>query len=133
VQAAAECHRCQTGYLQVNIGDWPLEPEPGVKHPGADAEQKHAADEDRRVVEIVLGDGVRHREGEEHGDEAHPGDGDPADEEAIFPEVKRPRNEGSPGGGHAEQDGQPVGYVRSDRGDGQHCLERHLAPQRLSG
>ena len=46
-----------------------MEPEPGVEHPGGDAEQQHAADEDRRVVEVVLRDRVRHRQGEEHGDD----------------------------------------------------------------
>jgi len=41
-----------------NVCDGSMEPEPGVKHPRADAEQQHAADGDGRVVEVGLGDGV---------------------------------------------------------------------------
>jgi len=79
-----------------------------VEQPRAHAEDQHAADGDRRVVEVVLRDGVRHRQAEEHGDERHPGDGDPADGEPVPPEVERPRDEGFPGRRDAEEDGQRV-------------------------
>ena len=115
-----------------NICDGPMEPEPGVKHPRADAKQQNAADGDGRVVEVGFRDGVRHRQGEEHSEECHPGDGDPADDEAAPPpEVERPRDEGFPRRRDAEEDRQRVGDVQPRRRHADHRLERHLAPQRL--
>jgi hypothetical protein len=120
------------GMSRVNGGDGASEPEARVEHPGAEAEHQHATDGHRRVVEVDPGDGVRYRQAEEHGDEGHPEDGDPADDEAAAAsEMKRPRDEGVPRRRDAEEDGQGVGDVHAQRRDGHHCLERHLAPQRL--
>ena len=100
-----------------------MEPEPGVEQPRADAEDQHAADGDGRVVEVGLCDGVRHWQGEEHGEECHPGDGDPADDEAApRPEMERPRDEGFPCRRDAEEDGQCVGDVQPRRRHGDHRL-----------
>ena len=75
---------------RVNGGDGPSKPKPGVEHPRAEAEQQHASDGQRRVVEVYPGDGVRHWQAEQHGDKGHPEDGDPADDKAVASEMKRP-------------------------------------------
>ena len=95
-----------------NICDGPMEPEPDMKHPRADAKQQNATDGDRSVVEVGFCDGVGHWQGEEHGEECHLGDGDPADDEAAPPpKVEWPRDEGFPRHRDAEEDGQRVGDV----------------------
>ncbi|KAB8085184.1 hypothetical protein EE612_007935 [Oryza sativa] len=101
-----------------------------MEHPRDEAEQQHATDGHRRVVERLLGHRIRHRQREEHRDGGHPDHGHPADHEPISPEVKLPRNKRLPSRRHAEKHRQRVRDVQPQRGDRHHRLERHLAPQR---
>ncbi|BAS76187.1 Os01g0945250 [Oryza sativa Japonica Group] len=102
-----------------------------MEHPRADAEQQHAADGHRSVVErLLIGDRVRHRQREEHRDGGHPHHTHPADENPVLSEVERPWHERSPRRRHAEKHRQRVRDVHPQRRDRAQRLERHLAPQR---
>jgi hypothetical protein len=118
-------------YSSVQIGDGALEPVPGAEQPGREDEEEEAADGDGGVVERVLGDRVRDRQREEHGDGGHPEHGDPADQDAVAAQVEWPRHEVLARQRHPEQDRQRVRDVQPDRRDGNHGLERHQASQRL--
>ncbi|BAS73083.1 Os01g0607250, partial [Oryza sativa Japonica Group] len=113
------------------VGDGAFEPVPGAEEPGGEDEEEEAADGDGGVVEGVLGDRVRHRQREEHGDGGHPQHRRPADGDAAPPQVEGPRHEVLPRQRHPEQDRQRVRHVQPDRRDRHHRLERHQAPQRL--
>lgn len=120
-----------TTLLSVQVRDGALEPVPSSEDPRGQHEDEEPAHGDGRVVERVLGDRVRDRQREEHGDGGHPEHGDAADEHAVAAQVEGSRHEVLSRQRHTEQDRQRVRDVQPDRRDRHHRLERHQAAQRL--
>lgn len=115
----------------MNVFDGAFEPISTTPEPGEESAEEHSPDGNRGVVEVILGDRIRHGQREEDGDHRDPENCSPADGSAVPTEMEGAADERLAPQRHLEEDRQSVGDVGNDRRDRRHRLERDGAAQRL--